>query len=155
MNDDELQDFAKRHIAHEIRMLSGLPKHIAAYTRSGAKSDHFVSNALYEDLLVHARLLDDFLSNRGDGRSVNANEYITNWDPQHSKPKWRVHANQRVAHLDRARSAPGVDGPFNVPPEDIRGELGDRLGAFYRGLASDRKTWFPAIPECFPQATSA
>jgi hypothetical protein len=151
---DDLKAFAERHIAHEVRMLAKLPGAINHQKTVEPRPDPVVLNALYEDLLVHARLLDEFLSNCGDGRSVKASDYIPDWRPRHSEPVWRKAANQRVAHLDRHRTSPGVDGPLNPTAESIRHELGVELCVFYAALPEHCRDWFAGIPEYFSEEMS-
>lgn len=142
----DAETFARRHISHEIRMLAKLPEHIDRKKPTVRDADAVVANALYENFLVHARVLDDFLSNVGDNRTVKGCDYINGWVADKSRPVWRQHANRRVAHLDWDRTSPGVDGPLNVDAKVIRGELGARLWAFYSALPDERKPWFAEVP---------
>jgi hypothetical protein len=135
-------------------MLSKLPEYIERETPTARGVDAVVSNALYENFLVHARVLDEFLSNGGDDRTVKARDYVEGWVVGDPQPQWRRHANQRVSHLDWKRTSPGGDGPLNVDAKEIRGELGARLWAFYEALPDVRKAWFIEIRDSFAPGAS-
>jgi len=134
-------------------MLALLPSRIAQFEEEvaqGNESARVVANALYESLLVHARVLDDFLANRGNpnrrgvDRSATARSFAPRWVSSDARPAWRVSANTRVAHLDWVRTAP-IGEAQNLDWEEIYASVGSQLLEFSACLPDARKPWFSFI----------
>lgn len=124
LSDDRLRTLAEEHIAYELEMLvwtsMTLYRDTAAYSAPVLGLSQDARNAVLESLLVHARILDDFLLNRDgpDGDDVLAKHYAP-WDERSILPAemikkkqrfWtfmpgdsREQANKRVAHLTQRR----------------------------------------------------
>lgn len=143
----ERQEFATEHFGFEVRML------VATFNcQSEILSDtaltcpNVVANALYESFMVHARLLDDFLRNRGHDSDAKASDYITvtTWKLPCTKPDWHRIVDKRIVHLDWSREPQSGE---NIG--EILAELRTDLLGFYAALPADRQVWFEVIPEAF------
>ncbi len=122
--DDGLRTLAQEHVAYELEMLvwtaMTLYRDSAAGPGPALGLAQDARNAVLESLLVHARILDDFLLNRTgqNGDDVRAKHFAP-WDESAALPAeminkkrrfWtfmpsdsREQANKRVAHLTQKR----------------------------------------------------
>jgi hypothetical protein len=112
----------------------------------------FVGNGLLESLLVHIRLLDDFLANKrrrgpqGDD-DLTASDYNPVWlGNGFLKDDERSSINKKVAHLTRSRQDKDVDrqwrssGSLDAEGNWHRGNLSERA------LATFTKFWYTLDP---------
>lgn len=115
----ELLDvFAAQHIAYEVRQLVETTLEFMTRYAGGVVPARFntptIDDALLEALLVHLRLLDEFLQSQPHPRypeRVIATDWApVVWDREWLGKKERRRINGQVAHLDLNREdAPGWD----------------------------------------------
>lgn len=122
--DDQLRTLAEEHIAYELEMLvwtaMTLYRDSAGNSASVLTLSQNARNAVLESLLVHARILDDFLMNRAGPRGDDVcAKHFAPWDERAELPAetikkervtWtfmpgpsREQANKRVAHFTQKR----------------------------------------------------
>lgn len=95
------------HVAYEVVMLVDqarvLIDRYGCAGPMGSDKDP-VSNALLDAVLVHLRLLDDFLRNGGWDTDIKASDWVPKWRPvQWLGPRVRERINWQVAHLSGLR----------------------------------------------------
>lgn len=100
-SSDELIAFAAEHISYEVEMAAN---GAAMWRDARAYLSRVVSSSLTVAVLVHLRLLDDFLSRTKRHRDdVLAVDYLDNWQPPDPSPlattQDRDAVNGQVAHL--------------------------------------------------------
>ena len=80
-DDEELKEFADKHLPYELRMLR---VQVECWANRGDRSDPSV-DALLEASLVHIRLLNDFLCKKPERDDVGAYHFAISWQvDQHS-----------------------------------------------------------------------
>lgn len=135
------------HLTYEGFMLSGTTQLIEQGFPPSDRVEptvrEVVRNALLESLLVHIRVLDDFLSMEAPARpdDVVAVDFLPSWEPRRClTAEERTYVNKRVMHLTAVRGA----GP--APWELDKGrEVMRHFREFLRALeASDpaKAQWF-------------
>lgn len=101
-----LAAFARRHISYEIGMAATVTQ--VLHQPPGLHGEA-LKNVLLESVLVHLRLLDDFVgrATRAHADDVLALDYLDTWDPVEGGPlgEFRRPINTQVAHLSIAREA--------------------------------------------------
>lgn len=101
-----LAAFARRHISYEIGMAATGTQLL--HQPPGLHGEA-LKNVLLESVLVHLRLLDDFVgrATRAHKDDVLAVDYLETWDPAEVGPlgEFRRPINTQVAHLSIAREA--------------------------------------------------
>jgi hypothetical protein len=121
----------------------------------------FLGYGLLESLLLHVRLLDDFLANRrrrgpeGDD-DLTAKDYNSSWTSNgFLKADERSAINKKLAHLTRSRRDNSVDQRWrSTGALDAQGNW-QRTNLAERALGASTKfieTLDPAIKELFEQA---
>jgi len=107
----ELDTLARTHLQYEVGTLVGQACEFhRRYPNGWPGPDKFtepvIDDALLEAVLVHVRLLDDFLRSKKRTNDVKAEWWVPEWKPE---PEEWLHADVRtridkqVAHLDRYR----------------------------------------------------
>ena len=131
----ELDDFAKEHVEYEVRMLLQQfelldlrQSDVDNASRTDLRPD---GQALLEAVLVHLRLLDDFLGSRRQlqrrwswrrpwrTRKPYADAFARHWDPKWEPSRvlsgaQRTRVDVMVAHLSATRTARPVWTPDNL-----------------------------------------
>ena len=137
--EDDLKQFAKDHIAYEVRSLVEQAQAIAAWTGPTNPT----ADALIEAFLVHTRLLDDFLGkNTPSGDDVLASHYIVDWTAERFLDSDEVDdVNAQIAHLAARRH-----GLRSWDVSSITNRACDALDAFHGQVPPYRRSYFKQIP---------
>jgi len=110
---DEILDALAHHVAFEVEMLVEqtrlLIKACGPHGPQGSIGAEPETQALLEAVLLHLRLLVEFLGNKGRDTDAKANFWVPGWVPrQWLEPSVREQINWRVAHLSSLRDVYGV-----------------------------------------------
>lgn len=138
MTPAERKHFAETHVEYEVRMLreqfeafTGLAHKRRRRGRRGGGGDPFLGadgQALLEAILVHLRLLDEFLGGRRpDSRGVYATTWVSTWSTGGFLGADRDRVDAKVAHLATRR---GKLPAFTVP------EIAPLVGACFALLST-------------------
>ena len=109
---DEILDRLADHVAFEVEMLVEQVRLLIAACGpegpQGSTGTEPETQALLEAALLHVRLLDEFLGNKGRDTDVKANYWVPGWVPRGwLEPSAREQINWRVAHLSALREVYG------------------------------------------------
>ena len=96
MTPEQLERFAK-DLTYEVRMLDATARALLATPPSLER------NAFLESLLIHARVLDEFLGHDRQHDNVTAGDYAPAWNMKPLPDKLRRVTNKLVAHPSAAR----------------------------------------------------
>lgn len=157
-SDDELDVFAARHICYEVcvlkRQLDALLPREKARLRGGPTD--CIYDSLLEAVLVHLRLLDEFLGSKQQAyeepwgekdrktETAFARHWITEWEPSRVlEPPERGWVNAQVAHLSGNRK----DGR-NYPLPEMARRCFEQLEVFYAALPPLRLPAFAEARDC-------
>jgi hypothetical protein len=102
----EVLDGFAGHLEYEVKMF--VEQVEAIVDRYGCETPPSFSgpaeDAVLEASLVHLRLLDDFLRNRGDDTDIKASDWVRGWQSgRWLDPRVRARINWQVAHLSALR----------------------------------------------------
>jgi len=134
----DLKAFATEHVCYEVEMLIGTSRMLRPEPRTVA------DNAMLESFLVHARLLDGFLTGAipkpGDRfqDDIVACHYVSEWDRGTVLTLAdRDLVNKLVAHItsERMNQQP-------VPVLALQDKIAAALKKFLNALPSDKQPWF-------------
>ena len=146
--DAELDAFAREHLSYEVRMLIGQSKSLD----ERHPSDDQDRQALIEALLVHLRLLDDFLGSKGqverategDRDDVFAGHWVDKWEPcTFLSDDERKRVNAKVAHLSGRRLTLRDVQPDDIPP--LVKKCCERLQEFFEHVERHNQVRAPAF----------
>ena len=141
-NETGLERYARTHIAYEVR---SLVEQAIAFGTWGNATHNETWDALLEAIIVHSRLMHDFLrSHRSSfGMDVLATQYVPGFPttPTLLTGAEKRDANQQVAHLSASRLA---YRPW--PVGDITTRAVDLLADFHSRLSRTRSPYFVQIP---------
>lgn len=104
----QLDRWASKHIRYEVQMLVAGAIELSRYERippAGGFERPTIDDALLEATLVHLRLLDDFLRNKGDDRDIKAKLWVSGTFKGIDPAVWDL-IGGRVAHLAKRRDDP-------------------------------------------------
>lgn len=135
-----------RHLQYEIESFLALARFEVPRAEVHQASP-VVRNALRESLLIHARCLTDFLSQRPTRDDLVARHYVPDWDPEADggaellwlKRDLDRYINKRVAHLTGYR--------VRVPTEKEPHTIGEIVDAMTRVLTRFRDRLPPELRE--------
>jgi hypothetical protein len=110
--DDELATFAEQHLAYEV---GAAANQAIAWYYSMVTTSRPIQSALLSAVLVHLRLLADFLHRDPRGDDVAAVHYLSSWEST-SDPLGmdREAINGHVAHLAMRREVRPMWNPVEV-----------------------------------------
>lgn len=135
MDDDDLEAFAREHLCYEVWMLGETAQWLSNLP-PGAPV--VACNAYLESFGIHARALDDFLSNKGKhADDVLAKHYNGDWRGEDRARGFARTVNKQVAHLTRVRLQ---KEPINVG--EVHERLVDSFRRFVSTLPEPRHRWF-------------
>lgn len=103
--EDELNTYAERHVHYEIDMVTRQARRLVTRHPTGMPSPGTgfpceVDDALLEALLVHLRLLNDFLGPRKHPRDVVASDWLPSWESRgFLTEEQQRRINKQLAHL--------------------------------------------------------
>ena len=139
----DLRAFAEEHVCYEVEMLIGTSRMLSPQPRSVA------DNAMLESFLVHARLLDDFLTLKVPKPGskfeddVVAGHYIMKWTPRTILTEAdRDLVNKFVAHLTSGRMTKEP-----VPVLALRAKVLSGFQRFLAELPPAKRPWFDRAAE--------
>lgn len=134
----DLRAFAVEHVCYEVDMLIGTSCMVSPHPGSVA------DNAMLESFLVHARLLDDFLTRKVPKPGskfeddVVARHYIPKWTPRTVLTEAdRDLVNKFVAHLTSGRMTKQP-----VPVLALRAKVVSGFQRFLAELPPVKQPWF-------------
>ena len=108
-DEADLATYAERHVRYEVDMVTGQARELIRRHPSGMPTPTTgfpgpIDDALLEAILVHLRLLEDFLGSRKDGRDVIAEDWLPSWSPQTFLTcDQRDAINLQLAHMSSER----------------------------------------------------
>jgi hypothetical protein len=142
---EQLDGYASRHVAYEVRMLVA---QFRALRRCGNRDDQN-RQALLEAVLVHLRLLDEFLGQRPGTQydDARAMHWVKTWKPKGFLSRTqRDRVNAKVAHLTARRTELGDWQPAELAP--LVRDCCLRLKTFFADLDAARTDAFRASADC-------
>jgi hypothetical protein len=148
VSDAELDAFARQHVGYEIRTVVTLAAMFADRNPNGVPLEggfgNPIDDALLEAVLVHLRLLGDFLgSRRMSARDLHASDWVPDWRGR----AWlandvRARINAQVAHLSKER-----DPSFDWRIRDYAYACCGALDEFVRAVRANCPDRSPAFSE--------
>jgi hypothetical protein len=134
----ELDDYARRHIAYEVRMLLAQIRHLETDFPNGPTNE--IGDALIEAPIVHLRLFDDFFRKAAPhDDDVLALHWEPNWQPRSVLTEAERDETNQHAHLVARRGNIQAWQP-RLPKMALR--FCDIFDGFVVGLAQDRAKAF-------------